>query len=311
MKFSIIIPIYNDEKYLEECLSSVLEQSYSDFEVICINDASTDGCAEILHRYEKEDTRIKVIDLKQNSGTSKARKEGVLSSKGDYILFVDADDVLMKDACEKLDKIIDETPADIVHFRIMVNGCDGVSQANTESMQNGLEPMLGEQDIRKVRERCFVEGVLAHTLCGKLYNGEVCRKAFSYISDERYVMTEDLYAFFAIVLLSNSYIGVNEVLYQYNYGVGITGINHTPLELLEIQSSRALIITACEEIALKIGGDAFRFVETIRKFIMRCCMYDMIANRKDLMLCSEANLNPDRISLIISILSLSNEPSKF
>lgn len=101
MLFSIIIPIYNVEAYLRDCLESVLRQSFSDWEAVCVNDGSTDGSAVILEEYASKETRIKVIS-QANGGLSSARNTGQKVAKGDYILFLDSDDWLEDDALEVL-----------------------------------------------------------------------------------------------------------------------------------------------------------------------------------------------------------------
>ena len=93
VQFSIVIPVYNVEKYLHECLDSVLNQSFSDWEAICVNDGSTDGSVAILEEYAVKDNRIKVIN-RPNSGTATARNTGLQVAQGDYIFFLDSDDWL-------------------------------------------------------------------------------------------------------------------------------------------------------------------------------------------------------------------------
>lgn len=88
---SIIIPIYNVEKYLNKCIESVLNQSFKNIEIILVNDGSQDGCLNICREYEEQDKRIRVID-KENSGASEARNVGIKASRGDYIMFLDSDD---------------------------------------------------------------------------------------------------------------------------------------------------------------------------------------------------------------------------
>ena len=88
---SIIIPIFNAESYLEECLSSILQQSYVYYEVICVNDGSSDKSPEICQKYVDIDDRFKLFN-KENSGVSAARNVGLAHAQGDYICFVDADD---------------------------------------------------------------------------------------------------------------------------------------------------------------------------------------------------------------------------
>ncbi|MGB3773755.1 MAG: glycosyltransferase family A protein, partial [Leeuwenhoekiella sp.] len=89
---SIITPFYNAEKYLSECIDSVLSQTYSDWELLLINDGSTDGSVEITLQYANSDPRIKIIDLETNSGAGAARNVGIKKSCGNKIAFLDADD---------------------------------------------------------------------------------------------------------------------------------------------------------------------------------------------------------------------------
>ena len=97
---SIIVPVYNVEKYLPKCLESLLGQTFSDIEIICVNDGSTDGSGEILKLYAQRDSRIKIV-TKENGGLFSARHEGMLYVKGKYILFVDSDDWVKENLVQK------------------------------------------------------------------------------------------------------------------------------------------------------------------------------------------------------------------
>lgn len=99
--FSIIIPVYNVEAYLRQCLDSVLGQTYGDFEAMCVNDGSTDGSLAILEEYAARDSRIRIIS-QPNRGLSAARNAGLLKATGEYILFLDSDDWLEQNALEVL-----------------------------------------------------------------------------------------------------------------------------------------------------------------------------------------------------------------
>ena len=93
---SVIIPVYNVEKYLSRCIESVLNQTYRNLEIIIVDDGSTDDSLNICRRYEKKDKRIKVIH-QDNGGLSSARNKGLMNSTGEYISFVDSDDWLHPD----------------------------------------------------------------------------------------------------------------------------------------------------------------------------------------------------------------------
>lgn len=101
LKLSIIIPVYNVQDYLRECLDSVLKQTLTDFEIICVDDGSTDNSLEILKEYSSKDSRVKII-TKENGGQATARNLGIKESHGEYVAFVDSDDFIEHDMFEKL-----------------------------------------------------------------------------------------------------------------------------------------------------------------------------------------------------------------
>ncbi len=112
---SVIIPVYNVEKYLKNCLESVINQTFSEIELICVNDGSTDRSLEILEEYRKKDKRIVVLN-QENKGSSGARNAGMRVAKGKYIYFMDSDDMLVKTAFEKLYNISENYFLDFIFF---------------------------------------------------------------------------------------------------------------------------------------------------------------------------------------------------
>ena len=116
MKFSLIIPVYNVEKYLEKCLKSILDNTYKNYEVIIVNDGSTDNSEKIIKENLNKFEDITYIKQK-NKGLSSARNEGVKKSKGDYICFIDSDDYIEKDMLEVLNNNLKDNP-DILRFQI-------------------------------------------------------------------------------------------------------------------------------------------------------------------------------------------------
>lgn len=110
---SVIIPVYNAEKYVGKCLDSVLAQNYKNFEILCFNDGSPDSSLRILREYEKKDGRIKVID-QENMGVAKTRNKGIKMARGKYLVFVDNDDTVAKDYLEKMLELIEADEADLV-----------------------------------------------------------------------------------------------------------------------------------------------------------------------------------------------------
>ena len=116
VKFSIIIPIYNVERYLETCVNSILTQTYSDYEVILVDDGSPDRCGELCDHYAESDSRVKVVH-KVNGGLSSARNAGLDIAMGEYVIFVDSDDYWDDTmALEHIQKNLAESNADLLVF---------------------------------------------------------------------------------------------------------------------------------------------------------------------------------------------------
>ena len=111
---SIIIPIYNVEKYLNKCIKSLLESSYKNLEIILINDCSPDACEEIIEKYSEKDKRILYVKNTENLRVSETRNRGLKRATGKYIMFVDGDDYISTDWIENLVETIEEKSADIV-----------------------------------------------------------------------------------------------------------------------------------------------------------------------------------------------------
>lgn len=145
MKVSVIIPVYNKERYLDKSISSILNQTYKNFELIIINDGSTDNSFQICHRFEKADKRIKVIDI-ENNGVSNARNIGLKEASGEYIQFIDADDYIEKNMLEKMISIVAEYNPDII-----INAIQMVTEKKENI--NRINPVFyGMTDINKVME---------------------------------------------------------------------------------------------------------------------------------------------------------------
>ena len=113
MKISIIVPVYNCEKYIEECVSSILAQSFSDFELILVNDGSKDGSGALCDVLALSDARIRVFH-KENGGAASARNLGLDNAKGEFIAFMDADDTACPDFLERLFGAAEKNNADLV-----------------------------------------------------------------------------------------------------------------------------------------------------------------------------------------------------
>ncbi|MBR6633806.1 MAG: glycosyltransferase family 2 protein [Clostridia bacterium] len=145
MFFSVIVPVYKVEKYLSGCIESVLNQTFSDFELILVDDGSPDRCPEICDGYKEKDGRIRVVH-KTNGGLASARRAGIKEALGDYVFNLDSDDLIERDTLECAHKIITETSCDMVSFSYR-----WVKNGKTVNITNdGLdEGLYTEKDVEK------------------------------------------------------------------------------------------------------------------------------------------------------------------
>ncbi len=164
IKYSFIVPVYNTEKYLKKCLNSLVNQTYKDFEIIVVNDGSTDKSSNIISKYQKKYKNIIVID-KENEGLSMARNRGVQKSSGKYIIFVDSDDYVSNKLLEEVDKKIDDS--DILRFQIATE--DEEYTKINEYHEEGFESMCGYDAFKYLSSYHFVEPAWCYVIRKNYY----------------------------------------------------------------------------------------------------------------------------------------------
>ena len=116
MEISVVIPVYNKAEYLDSCFNSILKQDFDAFEVVVVNDGSTDGSGNICDKWAEQDKRLRIIHT-ENGGVTAARRKGVEAARGKYVVFADADDELLQGALQSLYRTIEDTQADEVIAR--------------------------------------------------------------------------------------------------------------------------------------------------------------------------------------------------
>ena len=164
---SVIIPIYNSELHLRHCLDSILNQIYTNIEIILVNDGSTDNSLSICEEYKHQDERFKLINI-NNSGASHARNIGLSKAKGQYVSFIDSDDMIDKNMFHDMLGLIEIHKADMAECEIKyvrnhktnkINNIEEIKLMNKDDMLNRFFRTSGEKDT--------------HTLCNKLINIDI------------------------------------------------------------------------------------------------------------------------------------------
>lgn len=209
-KFSIIVPAYNVEKYLSYCMESIIKQSLQDIEIICVNDGSTDNTLAILEQYARLDKRIKIID-QLNSGSSIARNIGLENASGEYIMFVDSDDLLVSNACERVYMETLQAQADIVVFGAYIFPC-------IQENDNGwLYEYLGTQ-LRDYKQDSinafFKERASKPFIWNKCYRRALIEDNNIYF-DKDLSLGEDSLFLFTLFPLAERIIYIPDQLYRY------------------------------------------------------------------------------------------------
>ncbi len=216
IKYSIIVPVYNVEKYLERCINSLINQTYSNIEIILVNDGSSDNSENILKTYSNKYDNIKYIN-KKNGGQASARNLGLTKVSGDYISFIDSDDYVEENMFEEINKILEEDKKDIIVFDMyQINKQNkiilkGFNNKSTDNNKNYIISPAGP--------------------CNKIYSKQIASK-IKFLENHIY---EDLAVIPSLACYTNNIYYLDKPLYNYViYGESTMRQNKYNEKLLDI-----------------------------------------------------------------------------
>ncbi|WP_085537629.1 glycosyltransferase family 2 protein [Massilibacteroides vaginae] len=204
---SVLIPLYNVEKYIARCLDSILNQTYQNFEIIVVNDGSLDKSIDIAKSYAKQDKRLKIIENGNNMGLAWTRMVGYSNASGNYIVFCDSDDYMPVHALETLYNAIKDTKADIVV------GNYWLAYSNEQYGNVSNNQLLYGGDQRAVY-LSLLKKEMSHSLWGKIYKKELFEQK-QYLTHKDFINAEDAYLFYQIVKNTSKIEVISEVVYNY------------------------------------------------------------------------------------------------
>lgn len=215
--FSIVLPTYNVGRYISRCLESCLTQTYSNFEVIVVDDCGSDDSIEQAAALAKHDRRITIVKNNDNKGTYLARKAGVLHAQGQYILFLDPDDELRSDCLEKLSGIVRNNTADIVFFEIKY-------MPDLKVYIPGFKikiklPKAADNNTDVLYNTFLNNAKFNYGTPGKMYSRTALQNAYrlSTVPENcRLVFSEDVLMLFLVAVCSENSAIINEQLYIYH-----------------------------------------------------------------------------------------------
>ncbi|MBO0958844.1 glycosyltransferase, partial [Neobacillus sp. MM2021_6] len=202
-EISIIVPVYNIEHYLRECVDSILSQTFTNFEVILVNDGSSDNSGDICKEYAKLDGRVKVIN-QINKGVSAARNAGIKIAQGAYIGFVDGDDYIDNKMYQELYSLCEESKSDI-------SICKLGREINGKLINKSQDCFKKEMDNKEAMRELFKGVLYRFSLCNKLFR----RKCFEDIHFPEGRIHEDLSTTYKLFANANKAVYTNNIGYIY------------------------------------------------------------------------------------------------
>ena len=223
--FSIIIPVYNTEKYLSRCLDSVVNQTFKNIEIIIVNDASQGNCKEIIEEYLKKDNRIKYIEHSENKSLLQARKTGNIASSGKYIMYVDSDDEIEINACEEIFNVIKNEDCDIVSF-----GTKVISNDKTKFIQWALSTNRFKIDSEFLLCE-VINQKISHNMWNKVFHRRIIDKLIEYIPDTKIMNAEDMLQCLIAFYFAKSYKVIQKHVYIYYADIGLSNKNTNEIDL--------------------------------------------------------------------------------
>lgn len=252
---SVIVPVYNVEEYLEECLESIKRQTYTDIEVILVNDGSTDGSKEICERYCEKDSRFKLVS-QENKGQSVARNLGMAESKGKFISFVDSDDVLKEDMLEQLIKQMTSEDIDIVECWY-TNEKQELELSTPKNVKIIFQGNSKEALVSLCRDNIVRLNPVA-----KLYRREVI---INFPFSEG-VIYEDVFAGIGILKHIRKMVKINYIGYYYRVRQGSTMNREFNIKNLDL-------FTICDKLEQLYQGDTFALAYIHRRLFHLVLMH--------------------------------------
>ena len=212
MKISAVVPVYNTEKYLRKCLESIVFQNFDDFELLIVNDGSTDNSEAIIKDFLNRFDNISYFKT-ENLGVHNARNIGLDNARGDYIIFIDSDDFIDKNTFLLMYKAITENNCDmaVCNFAKTINGKDGRACLSSED-GNATVSVRGDDFVRKTLREIYYLGACVFN---KMFSTELIRSHGIRFESRNRIYAEDAHFYYRLISAINSYCFVDEVLYHY------------------------------------------------------------------------------------------------
>jgi glycosyltransferase involved in cell wall biosynthesis len=208
---SIIVPVYNAEKYLVRCLDALTAQTLNEIEILCVNDGSTDKSVEILNRYAERDSRVRIFN-QENKGPGVARNLALDNAKGKYILFCDSDDTLEPDACRECFTAMENNKVDLVVFNSNLIEVDRVS-ISSKNIKGEYIPLVRSNNIGLLHKIDCINISILPYVWGYLFRTDLINRYA--LRFEPYRFSEDVIFLQSYIMIANSGYALEKRLYNH------------------------------------------------------------------------------------------------
>ena len=223
-KVTIVLPIYNVEKYLDRCIKSIINQSYQNLEIILVDDGSPDGCPKLCDQWGKKDKRIKVVH-KKNAGLGMARNTGIDNATGDYICFFDSDDFIDLNTIQDVLGVVEKTKADIVSFGYFDYSMGSIVETHIPC--DNILFYTGDEVVSEFLPDALKRKKLNFNLSAwtSLYSMDLIKKSKWKFASEREIISEDVYSLLELYKYVNSIAIIPKAYYYYcNNEISLTRV---------------------------------------------------------------------------------------
>ena len=235
---SVVIPVYNAEEYIGKCLDSVLAQTYTDFEIVVVNDCTPDASMQIVAQYAAKDSRVRVVENPQNMGTMKTRERGYQEARGEFVLFQDSDDTMQPYSIECLLQKQRETDADLVAGTLIFHKREGGTIENRAALPYGNTP---EATIKSILKYQFPIGI-----CAKLIRRSLLMDN-DYQNFPHMTISEDACFLFQLVSKAKKIACVDKVIVDNRDNpTSVTHKTYTLAQIGNILQAWSVIVKVCE-----------------------------------------------------------------
>lgn len=256
--FSVLVPVYNMQGKMDACINSLLGQSFSDFEVIMVDDGSSDGSLKMIREIAERDNRFIALSHGENKSLLAARYTGMAQAKGAYVFFLDSDDYLEKDTFECIFHYVKENPVDIVRFGYV-----------TEPQKTKMLPPQTEDPLAY-----FLEGSMTPNVWKNCYSSEVIRKTTETSDAFRCNMGEDVFLSGVLYTNAESFGVIDKVFHHYIFGTGMSTTSQNMSEekikkdTESVYQSGEHLLNYIEKYNPAYLDAAIHAVRTMRRFVL-------------------------------------------